>query len=133
MSSISERDNVNPLHNGVYERLTGWLDRERRTIRWLAIAADVPYTTLNSQFQRRSFSLDVVDAAARVLGVSVEWLLRGDVEPAPGGLRPVSGRDLEELRDLVVAALGIVDPEARQLLRDAEEGGNGGETERGVA
>ena len=133
MSSISEREPGNPLHEGVYERLTGWLDRERRTIRWLAIAADVPYTTLNSQFQRRSFSLDVVDAAARVLGVSVEWLLRGDVEPAPGGLRPVGGRDLEELRDLVVAALGIVDPEARQLLRDAEESGGGGEGERGVA
>ena len=130
MSSISERNPVNPLHEGIYQRVSDWLEKHDRTVRWLAGRCRIPYTTLNSQMKRRSFSLETVDALTRALGVSMAWLLYGD-EPEQGGVAPVGGRRMDELRDFLVGALEIIAPET--LAAEADPSAEDAERDRAAA
>ena len=118
MSSLNIPDPVDPLHEGVHQRLVELLEKERRSVRWLAHEMGMPYTTFIGQHNKRAYSLDAVAGAARALGVAVDWLLHGEQSGVIGRtLRPVSGAELERLRGLLVSALEIVDPTS---LRDNE-------------
>lgn len=93
-------DNTSEIHEGIRDRLLALLDRPDRSVNWLAHQIGVTQSTLATQIYRTRFSVDTLAPIARVLGVSLDWLITGRGEPWSRealGTREVQERVLEDL------------------------------------
>lgn len=84
----------NELQTGISRRLKQEMKRRGLSQNQMAQQTGVPQPTVNGQFRRKSFSVEFLAGAAKVLGVNPGWLMTGQ-----GDRRPVKGsEEAERLR-----------------------------------
>lgn len=118
----TEQNPAKSLQAAIHDRLTKWLEAHDRSINWLAGQIGMAQTTLNGQFQRKSFSVEALDGAARAMGKSLEWVVRGAESPAAD----VAGRGGEGLgeqeRALLIRLLEKALTPMEMALEELREG-----------
>ena len=119
MSAQKAHDNA---PEGIAERLAQVFGSETSTAiaeRLQAAGWDISHDTV-ARYRRGDVTrimADFVAAVASAYRINGHWLLTGYgtrrvVEDEPGGLRPVGGREMDELRGLLRDALEIIDPDS---------------------
>ena len=71
-----------------------------------------PQLVNNYKHGRGGASLDIAATVASRTGRTLDWLVFGEGDETANPLRPVGGREMDELRGLLRDALEIIDPDS---------------------